>query len=179
MRHINKQRMFMWNLTVSMPCEYSDLTAWQLLRSTLSSSQSSSRSSCTPLALGGASRRPTKPTASCHLPWHPFGLCEQHHKNVQELVDETDDKLFTNIKYNKQHVLHSILPSTINREYNLRHRPRNFKLTTRHSSITDCDFITRIILKDVYWLYVFFLFILCLNIAILHVSSYFTTITML
>jgi len=32
------------------------------------------------------------------------GLCEQHHKTVQELVDEADDKLFTNIKYNKQHV---------------------------------------------------------------------------
>ena len=38
------------------------------------------------------------------------GLCEQHHKTVEELVEEADDKLFTNVMYNKQHVLHSTLP---------------------------------------------------------------------
>jgi len=32
------------------------------------------------------------------------GLCEQHHKTVEELVEEADDKLFTNVMYNKQHV---------------------------------------------------------------------------
>jgi len=35
------------------------------------------------------------------------GLCELHHKTVKELVEEADDKLFTNVMYNKQHVLHS------------------------------------------------------------------------
>ena len=38
------------------------------------------------------------------------GLCEQHHKTVEELVEEANDKLFTNVIYNKQHVLHSTLP---------------------------------------------------------------------
>ena len=37
------------------------------------------------------------------------GLCEHQHKTVEELVEEADDKLFTNVTYNKQHVLHSTL----------------------------------------------------------------------
>jgi len=41
------------------------------------------------------------------------GLCEQHRKTVEELVEEADDKLFTNVMYNKQHVLHSTLPGTM------------------------------------------------------------------
>jgi len=32
------------------------------------------------------------------------GVCEQHHKTVEELVEEADDKLFTSVMYNKQHV---------------------------------------------------------------------------
>jgi len=51
-------------------------------------------------------------------------------------------KLFTNIKYNKQHVLHSLLPSTMDTKYYLRPRPHNFKLTTKNCSITECDFIS-------------------------------------
>jgi len=41
------------------------------------------------------------------------GLCEQHHKTVEELVEEADDKLFTNVMYNKQHVVHSTLSGTM------------------------------------------------------------------
>jgi len=36
-----------------------------------------------------------------------FVKTEQHHKTVEELVEEADDKLFTYVMYNKQHVLHS------------------------------------------------------------------------
>ena len=50
------------------------------------------------------------------------GLCEQHHKTVEELVEEADDKLFTNVTYNKQHVLHSTLPGTMDTKYHLRPR---------------------------------------------------------
>ena len=57
------------------------------------------------------------------------GLCEQHHKTVEELVEEADDKLFTNVTYNKQHVSHSTLPGTMDTKYHLRPRPHNFKLT--------------------------------------------------
>jgi len=51
------------------------------------------------------------------------GLCEQHHKTVEELVEEADDKLFTNVTYYKQHVLHSTLPGTMDTKYHLRPRP--------------------------------------------------------
>jgi len=43
-------------------------------------------------------------------------------KTVEELVEVADDKLFTNVKYNKQHVLHSTLPGTMDIKYNLRPR---------------------------------------------------------
>ena len=75
------------------------------------------------------------------------GLCEQHHKTVEELVDEADDKLFTSVMYNKQHVLHSTLPGTTDTKY---HPITLSKLTAKNSSITECDFITRMIFKDVY-----------------------------
>ena len=77
-------------------------------------------------------------------------LCEQHHKTVEELVEEADDKLFTNVTYNKQHVLHSTLPGTMDTKYHLRPRPHNFNLTAKNSSITECDFITRMLFKHVY-----------------------------
>jgi len=77
------------------------------------------------------------------------GLCEQHHKTVEELVEEADDKLFTNVKCNKQHVLHSTSPGTMDTKYHLTPRPHNFNLTAKYtpSSITECDFFTRMLLK--------------------------------
>ena len=54
------------------------------------------------------------------------------------------------VMYNKQHVLHSTLPGTMDTKYHLRPRPHNFKLTAKNSSITECDFITRMLFKDVY-----------------------------
>ena len=50
------------------------------------------------------------------------GLCEHQSKTVEELVEEADDKLFTNVTYNK-HVLHSTLPGTMDSKYHLRPRP--------------------------------------------------------
>ena len=47
------------------------------------------------------------------------GLCEQHHKTVEELVEEADGKLFTNVMYNKQH---STLPGTMDTKYHIRSR---------------------------------------------------------
>jgi len=47
------------------------------------------------------------------------GLCEQHHKTVEELVEEADDKLFTNVMHNKQHVLHSTIHDTMDTKYHL------------------------------------------------------------
>jgi len=51
------------------------------------------------------------------------GLCEEHHKTVEELVEEADDKLFNNVMYNKQHVPHPTLPGTMDTKYHVRPRP--------------------------------------------------------
>jgi len=42
---------------------------------------------------------------------------------VGGLAEEADDKLFTNVVYNKQHVLHPTLPGTMDTKYHLRPRP--------------------------------------------------------
>ena len=73
---------------------------------------------------------------------------------------------WTRANSNKQHVLHSTLPGTRDTKYHLRPRLHNFKLTAKNSSITECDFITRMLFKDVYWHYVFFIAILCIHIPI-------------
>jgi len=59
------------------------------------------------------------------------GLCEQHHKTVEELVEEADDKLFTSVMYNKQHVLRPTLPGTMDTKYHLRPRPTTLSSTQR------------------------------------------------
>ena len=51
--------------------------------------------------------------------------------------------------YNKQHVLHPTVPGTMDTKYHLGPRPHNFKLTAKNSLITECDFITRMLSKDV------------------------------
>ena len=108
-----------------MPCEYSGPTAWQLLQSTSPSSQSSLRSSCIrrKLMVGLRDGRRSKRLQAVIRRGIRSGLCEQHHKTVEELVEEADDKLFTNVTYNKQHVLHSTLPGTMDTKYHLRPRP--------------------------------------------------------
>ena len=65
---------------------------------------------------------------------------------------------------NKQHVLHSTLSGTMDTKYHLRLRPHNFKLTAKNSSITECDFITRLLFKDVCCHYVLFIAISCITI---------------
>jgi len=52
--------------------------------------------------------------------------------------------------YNKQHVLHPTLLGTMDAKYHLMPRAHNFELTAKNNSITECDFITRMLFKDVY-----------------------------
>ena len=64
---------------------------------------------------------------------------------------------------------YATLPGTMDTKYHLRPRPHNFKLTTKNSSITECDFITRMLFKDVYWHFwhnVLIIAILCIDIPI-------------
>ena len=90
------------------------------------------------------------------------------------------------------YILHFLVPWTPN--CHLRPRPHNFDLTTKNRSITEfvdvplrncslthslteCDFITRMFSKYVYWHDARHIAILCISIPIfLHVSSLFTVI---
>jgi len=90
------------------------------------------------------------------------------HKTVADIVTEADDKLFSLILHDKCHVLHSLLPDCADFKYNLRPRRHYLVQTAKGSSITDRNFITRMILKT----FIDFAFIVCVFI-VGHCSSYF------
>jgi len=109
---------------VSMPCEYSGPMAWSwfsphhLQVSRRREARVYAASSWWGFATADDRKR-LQAVIRCGI---RSGLCGQHHKTVEELVEEADDKLFTNVTYNK-HVLHSTLPGTMDTKYHLRPRP--------------------------------------------------------
>ena len=70
--------------------------------------------------------------------------------SLEDLVTDADDKLFTLNLYSKPYVLHSILPDHSDFNYNIRPRRHNLVLTAKSPSITDRDYITRMIFKNIY-----------------------------
>ena len=76
------------------------------------------------------------------------GLCAPDHMSLEDLVTDAHDKLLNLILYSQHHVLHSTLPSRSDCNYNLRPRRHNLVLTAKSLSITDRDFITRMVFKD-------------------------------
>jgi len=70
--------------------------------------------------------------------------------SLEDLVSDADDKLFNLILYSKHHVLHSIVPDRSDFNYNLRPRRHNLVQNAKSSSITDRDYITRMIFKEIY-----------------------------
>jgi len=78
------------------------------------------------------------------------GLSDPDQMSLEDLVTDADDKLLNLILYSKHHVLHSILPDRSDFNYNLRPKRHNLVLTTKSSSITDKDYITRMIFKNIY-----------------------------
>jgi len=81
------------------------------------------------------------------------GLCDPDHMSLEDLVTDADDRLFNLILYSKHHVLHSILPDRSDFNYNLRPKRDNLVLTAKkieNSSITDRDYITRMIFENIY-----------------------------
>ena len=60
-----------------------------------------------------------------------------------------DDKLFKNIICNTQHLLHPLLPPPRDDHYELRNRTHhNLILPIRTSSVNNCNFIIRMLYKD-------------------------------
>ena len=80
------------------------------------------------------------------------GFCPLDTASIEELCESTDKKLFNKIKSAEGHVLHSHLPPTTvsSQNYNLRSRVHNRQLPKHSGYLTDCNFITHILYKDVY-----------------------------
>ena len=63
------------------------------------------------------------------------GYCSSDLPDFEELLDESDDRLFANILNNTHHVLHKFLPNETDHRYNLRSRRHSLSLTVK----TDCN----------------------------------------
>ena len=78
------------------------------------------------------------------------GLSSSNQLPLAEIVEDADDNLFSQVLYNNSHVLNRLLPSTNTRTYNLRQRARNRALVAKTSTLTESDFILRMLYKGVY-----------------------------
>jgi hypothetical protein len=64
------------------------------------------------------------------------------------LCAQADDNLFNNIINNKCHILFPLLPPKRDNHYSMRNRSHDHKLSLRTSSLTDNNFITRMLFKN-------------------------------
>ena len=80
------------------------------------------------------------------------GFCPPDLPSFDELVEDTDDKLFNKINNNVEHLLHSLLPppAVAPDHYELRQRVHNRSLPTCTGRLTDSNFINRLLFKDIY-----------------------------
>ena len=80
------------------------------------------------------------------------GFCPPELPDFGEQLAECDDRLFSRIRHNQQHVLHSLLPppSVASQNYDLRPRRHDRQLPARASHLMNCEFITRLLYKDIY-----------------------------
>jgi len=67
------------------------------------------------------------------------GFCPLELKTFIDMVDETDQRLSRNIRYNTHHVLHELLPpiSVASQNYELRKRAHNREIPCLDGSISD------------------------------------------
>ena len=80
------------------------------------------------------------------------GFCDSETDDFATLCSTSDKQLFNRILNQPEHVLHSLLPPSSASQYNLRNRPHNRLFCQRASRLTDCNFITRMLYCDMYWL---------------------------
>ena len=63
------------------------------------------------------------------------GLCDLNQLALNEVISDTDDKLFFQAMYNNSRVLNSLLPNETHRTYNLRQRRHNRTLLTKQYTV--------------------------------------------
>ena len=77
------------------------------------------------------------------------GFCRSDLPSVEQLVEHSDQLLFSRVLNDKYHVLHRLLPDERHDMYNLRTRTHNRELAIT-SRLMDCNFLTRLLFKDSY-----------------------------
>jgi len=65
--------------------------------------------------------------------------------SLAQLLEEADENLFNNIRYNPTHSLHYLPPKQTEHSYSLRSRSHNFELSCIHD---DRNFIDRMLFKS-------------------------------
>ena len=130
------------------PCEYFGHTAWRhmIFNAIVIAKLTYAASSWWGFAM--AKDRQWLETVICRCICS--GLCAPDYMSLEDSVTDADDKLLNLILYSKHHVLHSILPDHSDFNYNLRPRHCNLVLTAKSSSITDRDYVSRMIFKNIY-----------------------------
>ena len=80
-------------------------------------------------------------------------LCRRNVPNFSDICLEADQNLFGKVLYNREHVLHQLLPpvSAISHSYSLRTLTHNRQLPDRLSGLANCNFITRMLFYQSYW----------------------------
>ena len=80
------------------------------------------------------------------------GFCSPELQTFSDMVNEADERLFHNIRYNSHHVLHELLSpiSVASQNYELRTRAHNREIPCRAGSLSDSNFITRMMYSDCY-----------------------------
>jgi len=79
-------------------------------------------------------------------------FCQPDLPEFEQLMEERDDELFDKIKYNPNQTLHQLLPaqSMASQLYDLRDRTHDRQLSAHQGHLLDCNFITRMLYKDIY-----------------------------
>ena len=83
-----------------------------------------------------------------------LGYCSENEPSFSELANDADDRLFSRIMNNANHVLQPLLPNRHDISYNLRRRAiQNKSLITKTVNLNNKHFIIRTIYKNSYLIY--------------------------
>jgi len=72
--------------------------------------------------------------------------------DFSQLLEDADDQLFERILNNSHHTLYQLLPPQSAASQNLRRRTHDRQLHEHQGHLSDCNFITRLLYKNAYWL---------------------------
>ena len=79
------------------------------------------------------------------------GFCPTNLETFTSLCEMADDAFFSAIKNNTRHVLHHLLQDKPSSGYSLRERVHNFVLPNNINSLSDHNFLNRILYKNIFW----------------------------